>query len=176
MKKLNYLILFLVFFIFASSTTSEIFAHPGYNSEEQVIGKYRVSTKTIPETPTTGEPTTIVFTIYDLDYNDIKNFRADIRIFYQDQQVDTIPMTYIDGNHWDFDYTFERQGNHVFRFTVDNAGTDGRPITYTFNISTLNPFGYMFIFIISAGAVAGVGTMIWAFKTRRKKADVKFES
>jgi len=170
MKKLNYLILFLVFFIFASSTTSEVFAHPGYNSEEQVIGKYRVSTKTIPETPTTGEPTTIVFTIYDLDFNDIKNFAADIRIFYKDQQLDYIPITYIDGNHWDFDYTFEKPGNHVVRFTVDNAGTDGRPITYTFNISTLNPFGYMFIFIISSGATAAVGIMIWAILTRRKKS------
>jgi len=58
MKKSNYLILFLVLFIFASSTT-EVFAHPGYNSEEEVIGKYRVSTKTIPEIPTTGEPTTM---------------------------------------------------------------------------------------------------------------------
>jgi len=169
MKKSNYLILFLVFFIFASSTT-EVLAHPGYNSEEQVIGKYRVSTQTIPEIPTTGEPTTIVFTIYDLDYNDIKNFAADIRIFYHDQQLDYIPMTYIDGNHWDLDYTFEKPGNHVVRFTVDNAGTDGRSITYTFNISTLNPFGYMFIFIISSGATAAVGIMIWAILTRRKKS------
>jgi len=169
-KKLNYLILFLVFFIFASSTTSEVFAHPGYNSEEEVIGKYRVSTKTIPETPTTGEPTTIVFTIYDLDFNDIKNFAADIRIFYKDQQLDYIPITYIDGNQWYFDYTFEKPGNHIIRFTVDNAGTDGRAITYTFNISTLNPFGYMFIFIISSGATAAVGIMIWAILTRRKKS------
>lgn len=169
MKKSNYLILFLVFFIFASSTT-EVFAHPGYNSEEQIIGKYRVSTKTIPEIPNTGEPTTVVFTIYDLDYNEIKNFRADIRIFYNDQQVDYIPMTYIDNHHWDLDYTFEKPGNHVVRFTVDNAGTDGRPITYTFNISTLNPFGYMFIFIISSGAIAAVGIMIWSILTRRKKS------
>jgi len=170
MKKLNYLILFLVFFIFASSNISEVLAHPGYNSEEEIIGKYRVSTKTIPEIPTTGEPTTIVFTIYDLDYNEIKNFAASIRIFYHDELVDSIPLTYIDSHHWDLDYTFEKPGNHVVRFTVDNAGTDGRAITYTFNISTLNPFGYMFIFIISSGAIAAVGLMSWAILTRRKKS------
>lgn len=145
-----------------------VYAHPGYNSEEEVIGKYRVSTSTIPEVPTTGEKTTIIITIYDLDYNDIENFRAGVRIFYNDEQVDYIPPTYVDGNHWHLDYVFERPGNHVFRVDVENAGVNGDTITYTFNISTLNPFGYMFLYIISAGGVAGGGIIIWSIATRKK--------
>ena len=134
------IVAFLVFFGFF---ISDSYAHPGYNSEEQVIGRYRVTTSTVPEIPSPGEITTIIFTIYDLDYNTIENFRAGIRIFYNDEQVDTIPMKYINQGHWDLDYVFEKSGNHVFRVDVEDAGTDGRTITYTFNVSTLNPFGYL---------------------------------
>lgn len=170
MKKVNYLVLVLI--IFASFTTSDVFAHPGFNSEEQVIGRYRVSTSTIPEIPTTGESSTIIITIYDLDYNPIKNFQAGMRIFYNDVQVDAIPMTSIQGNHWDLKYVFEKPGNHVFRVTVDDAGTTGNAITYTFNISTLNPFGYIFIYVISSGGIAGAGIIVYSFLTRRKSVKV----
>lgn len=171
MKKPNYLI-FLIFIILASFTTSNVFAHPGFNSEEEVIGRYRVTTSTIPEIPTTGEPSTIIITIYDLDYNPINNFQASIRIFYNDEQIDAIPMTSIQGNHWDLNYVFEKPGNHVFRVTVDDAGTTGNAITYTFNISTLNPFGYIFIYVISSGGIAGAGIMVYSFLTRRKAVDI----
>jgi len=168
MTPLNYLIIVLIFFIFTNLNDNQVFAHPGFNSEEQVIGRYRVSTSTIPEIPTTGEPSTIIITIYDLDFNPIKNFQAGIRVFYNDEQVDAIPMTSILGNHWDLNYVFEKPGNHVFRVTVDDAGSTGNAITYIFNISTLNPFGYIFIFIISSGGIAGAGIIAYSFLTRRK--------
>lgn len=170
MKKSNYLII-LIFIILGSYTTANVYAHPGYNSEEQVIGRYRVTTSTIPEIPTTGEPSTVIITIYDLDYNPINNFQAGIRIFYNDEQVDAIPMTSIQGNHWDINYVFDKPGNHVFRVTVDDAGSTGNTITYTFNISTLNPFGYIFIYVIASGGIASVGIMIYSFLSRRKAVD-----
>lgn len=171
MKKLNSLLL-LVFILLGSITTCDVFAHPGYNSEEQVIGKYRVSTSTIPEIPTTGEPSTIIITIYDLDFNPITDFDAGVRIFYNDEQIDAIPMTSIQGNHWDLNYIFEEPGNHVFRVTVDDAGSYGKAITYTFNISTLNPFGYIFIYVIASGGIAGVGIMFYSYISRRKTPNV----
>lgn len=147
------------------------YAHPGFNSEDEMIGKYRVTTSTIPEIPTTGQKTTIVITVYDLDYNAIKNFRADVRVFYNDELVDTIPTTYIDGNHWDLGYVFKNPGNHIFRVNVEDAGFDGGTLTYTFNISTLNPFGYIFNYIVSAGGLAGSGIMIWSILSRKDARD-----
>ena len=164
MTRLFFVILIIVGFTYLIPSS---YAHPGYNAEEEVIGKYRVTTSTIPEIPTTGQKTTIVISIYDVDYNPIKNFKAEARIFYNDEQVDTIPTTSIDGNHWDLGYVFKNPGNHVFRIDVEDAGSNGGTITYTFNISTLNPFGYIFTYIISAGGLAGGGIMIWSIMSRK---------
>ena len=49
--------------------------------------------------------------------------------------------------------TLENSGIHIFRIDLYDAAKDGGIITYTFNISTQNPFGYFFIFSIAAGAI-----------------------
>ncbi|NDB33607.1 MAG: hypothetical protein EB160_09335, partial [Nitrososphaeria archaeon] len=43
-----------------------------------------------------------------------------------------------------------KHGNHIFR--VDLYDDDGKVRTYTFNVSTQSPFGYIFIYVIASGA------------------------
>jgi hypothetical protein len=89
--------------------------------------------------------------VTDLELNDVKGFVVGVRIFYDDTQVDGIPPQTIEGGYWDFEYTFDRPGNHVFR--VDLYGDDGKAITHTFNMSTQSPFGFIFIYVIASGAI-----------------------
>lgn len=134
-----------------SLVTQNADAHSLLNSAESTIGNNRVQIATDPEIPTTNEKSRILVHVTDLDLNDVKRFTMGIRIFYDDIQVDEISPQSVDGGYWSFDYVFKRQGNHIFR--VDLYDSNGKVITHIFNISTQNPFGYIFIYVIVSGAI-----------------------
>lgn len=131
----------------------EASAHSLFNSGESTIGDYRVQIATLPEIPDNGKPMQILFRVTDLDLNEVDRFTMGARIFYMDQQIDTIPPSSHQGGHWEFDYILENSGNHIFRVDLYDATDDGGIITYTFNVSTHNPFGYFFFFSIAAGSI-----------------------
>lgn len=145
------IVLFAFLIGLSLSITQQASAHSLLNSAESTIGNNRVQIATDPEIPTVGEKSKILLHVTDLGLNDAERFTMGIRVFYEDSQVDGIPPQSIEGAYWDFDYTFTRPGNHVFR--VDLYDTDGKIITHTFNVSTQNPFGYIFIYVIASGAV-----------------------
>src|SRR3990172_4450991 len=47
----------------------------------------------------------------------------------------------------------------IFRVNLYDVAKDGGVLTYIFNISTQNPFGYAFIFSIAAGSM-GLGAIL----------------
>ncbi len=143
------LLIFLILFM----PLIEASAHSLFNSAESTIGDYRVQIATLPEIPDNGKPMQILFRVTDLDLNEVDRFTMGVRIFYMDQQIDTIPPSSHQGGHWEFDYILENSGNHIFRVDLYDAKEDGGIITYTFNISTHNPFGYFFFFSIAAGSI-----------------------
>ena len=114
----------------------------------------------------------ILFRVTDLELNEVERFTMGVRIFYNDIQIDAIPPQSHQGGHWEFYYTLENPGNHIFRADLYDAAEDGGVITYTFNISTQNPFGYAFIFSIAAGSIglAAVIAYIYIPKILRSKS------
>ncbi len=162
--------LFLVIF-FGFLVTPVLYdasAHSMFNSATQKIGNYKVQVATIPEIPTTGEKTQILFRVLDDADNEVEKFRMGVRIFYNDALVDTIPPQYHEGGHWDTNYVFRESGNHIFRADLYDVAENGGIISYTFNISTLNPFGYIFIYVISAGGIACLAIIVWILISRKK--------
>lgn len=144
----------LIVIIFLSIfTISEAKGHSLFNSAESTIGDFRVQIATLPEIPETGKPMQILLRVTDLDLNEVDRFTMGIRIFYNDQQIDAIPPNSHNEGHWELDYTLENSGIHIFRVDLYDAKKDGGVLTYTFNISTQNPFGYFFIFSIAAGTI-----------------------
>ncbi|HEX9845147.1 MAG TPA: hypothetical protein VGA92_01630 [Candidatus Nitrosotenuis sp.] len=139
------------FLIVSSIPIQQASAHALFNSAESTIGNNRVQIATDPEIPTVGEKSRILLHVTDLDLNDVNRFTMGIRIFYNDIQIDGVPPQSIDGAFWDFDYTFKTSGNHIFR--VDLYDPDLGVVTHTFNLSTQNPFGYIFIYVIASGAI-----------------------
>jgi len=126
-------------------------AHSLLNSAESTIGNNRIQIATVPEIPETNQTAKIRLHVTDLDLKDVDRFKIGIRIFFNGEQVDGIPPQTIEGGYWDFDYAFKRLGNHIFR--VDLYEPDGRIVTHTFNMSTQNPFGYIFFYVIMSGAI-----------------------
>ena len=126
-------------------------AHALFNSAESTIGDNRVQIATEPEIPGVDEKVKILLRVTDLNLDEVKRFTVGIRIFYNDVQIDGIAPQSIESGHWSFDYFFKEQGNHIFR--VDLYDSEGKPITHVFNISTQNPFGYIFIYVIASGAI-----------------------
>ena len=143
----------LIFLIILSIPVYEGNAHSLFNSAESTIGDFRVQIATLPEIPETGEPMQILLRVTDLELNEVERFTMGVRIFYLEQQIDAIPPSSHQNGHWEFDYTLENSGIHIFRVDLYDAAKDGGIITYTFNISTQNPFGYFFIISIASGAI-----------------------
>ena len=152
-------IIFVLLILFSSPIVSEASAHSLFNSAESFIGDHRVQIATLPEIPITGDPMQILFRVTDVDFEEVDRFTIGIRIFYDDIQLDAIRPQSIEGGHWDIEYILDRPGNHIFRVDLYDAAKDGGIVTYTFNISTQNPFGYIFISSIAAGSI-GISIVI----------------
>ena len=133
---------------------SEAYGHSMFNSAESTLGGYRVQVATLPEFPQIGETSQILFRVTDIDFEEVDRFTLGARFFYNDQQIDAIPAKSYDGGHVELDYVWENAGNHIVR--VDLYDMDGtlEVLTYTFNMGTQNPFGYIFIIAITIGALA----------------------
>lgn len=143
-------------FIVASIVTplfSDAYAHSMFNSAEEFLGGYRVQVATLPEFPQIGEKSQILFRVGDSEFNEVDQFTMGIRFFYNDQQIDAINPELHKGGHYEMDYVWKNPGNHVVK--VDLYDMEGNPeiLTYTFNMSTQSPFGYIFIMAITFGAI-----------------------
>lgn len=133
---------------------SDAYAHSLFNSAEMFFGGYRVQVATLPEFPQIGEKSQILFRIGDSQFNEVDQFTMGIRFFYNDQQIDAINPELHNGSHYELDYVWEKPGNHIVK--VDLYDMDGKPgiLTYTFNMGTQSPFGYVFIIAITIGAIS----------------------
>ena len=143
----------LVFFIFSSISISEANAHSLFNSAEKFKGGYRVQVATLPEFPNVGENSQLLVRVTDGDFNEVDRFTMGIRVFFNDEQVYTFQPKSYEGSHWETDFVFERPGNHIFKVDLYDMPDTKEVLTYTFNMSTQSPFGYVFFISISLGAL-----------------------
>ena len=164
-KKRSILLIFILLFssplIFESA-----YAHSMFNSAEKFYGGYRVQVATAPEFPQIDEPSQFLLRVTDADFEEVDSFTMGIRVFYNDQQIDAIPPTSIEGGHWDFDYVWRNSGNHIVLIDLYDMGGDKEILTYTFNMGTQSPFGYIFIAAITIGALSLTGVVAYIYLTK----------
>jgi len=147
---------FLIFILLFSSSTLfvDAFAHSMFNSGEKFEAGYRVQVATSPEFPEIGEPSQFLVRVTEgFEYTEVDRFTMGIRIYYNEELVDTIPSKSIEGAHWDIDYVWKNSGNHIVEVDLYDMGGKQGVLTYTFNMGTQNPFGYIFFIAISVGAM-----------------------
>ena len=157
---------FLIFILIFSSFSgiSSVYGHSMFNSAEQSIGGYRVQVATAPEFPQINEPSQFLIKVTKgFDYDEVKDFTMGIRVYYNEQQVDAIPPTSVKGSHWDFDYVWKNIGNHIVRVDLYDMDNADEVLTYTFNMGTQSPFGFLFIGAITTGAFVFVGVMLYIY-------------
>ena len=144
-------------------------AHSLFNSAEEFYGGYRVQVATAPEFPQIDEPSTILVRVTDADFEEVDGFTMGMRFFYGEAQVAAIPPQSHTGGHWDTEFVWEREGNHVVMVDLYDMG-DAEILTYTFNMGTQSPFGYIFIGAITVGALTFTGIMVYVYlpKIRRR--------
>lgn len=143
-------------------------AHPLFNSGEEWIGDYRIQIATLPEIPAVDEEIQVLLRIVDADFEELDQFTMGIRIFYDGEQIDAVmPKTYQNG-HMEMDYIFEMSGNHVFRVDLYDVAADGQPLTYTFNISSQNTFGFVFISAVTMGGIMTAIIFIYVYLSKRR--------
>ena len=143
-------------------------AHSLFNSGEEWIGDHRVQISTLPEIPAVDEEIQLLLRVVDVDFQELDQFTLGIRIFYDGEQIDAImPKTYQNG-HVEMDYFFENSGNHVFRVDLYDVSKDGQPLTYTFNLSAQNPFGFIFIGAVTMGGIMTAIIFIYVYFSKRR--------
>ena len=125
---------------------------------------------TAPEFPQIDEPSQFLIKVTEgRDNKEVDNFTMGIRVFYHDQQIDAIPPTTIDSAHWDFDYTWKNIGNHIVKVDLYDTDESGKILTFTFNMGTQSPFGFVFIGAITTGAFVFVGIMLYIYLPKISK-------
>lgn len=134
-----------------------------FNSSEKFYGGYRVQVATAPEFPQINEPSQFLVRVTDGDFEEVDRFTMGIRIFYNSQQIDAIPPKSIEGGHWDIDYVWKNQGNHIVKVDLYDMGDKEGILTYTFNMGTQSPFGIIFFSAIVVGALVFAGMMIYIY-------------
>ncbi len=148
---------FFLFFILLLSSISvfvDADAHSLFNSGEKFEAGYRVQVATLPEFPEIGGASQFLVRVTEgFDYVEVDRFRMGIRIYYNEELIDTIPPKSIEGSHWDLDYVWKNSGNHIVKVDLYDIGENQKVITYTFNMGTQNPFGYIFFISITVGAL-----------------------
>ncbi|MCH8914306.1 MAG: hypothetical protein IIA82_00385 [Thaumarchaeota archaeon] len=148
---------FFLFFILLLSSISvfvDADAHSLFNSGEKFEAGYRVQVATLPEFPEIGGASQFLVRVTEgFDYVEVDRFRMGIRIYYNEELIDTIPPKSIEGSHWDLDYVWKNSGNHIVKVDLYDIGENQEVITYTFNMGTQNPFGYIFFISITVGAL-----------------------
>jgi hypothetical protein len=169
-KKMQILKLVFLFFVIIPmiNLIPEAEAHALFNSGEEWIGDYRVQIATLPEIPAVDEEIQVLLRVVDADFQELDQFTLGIRIFYDGEQIDAImPKTYQNG-HMEMDYFFENSGNHVFRVDLYDVSKDGQPLTYTFNLSAQNPFGFIFIGAVTMGGIMTAIIFIYVYLSKRR--------
>jgi len=125
-----------------------------FNSAEEILGGYRIQVATLPEFPQIGETSQILFRVTDLDLEEVDRFTLGVRFFYNGQQIDAIPPKSYGGGHVEMNYVWQNPGNHVVRVDLYDMDATSGILTYTFNMGTQSPFGYVFIIAITIGALS----------------------
>ena len=165
-------ILKLVFLFFViipmSNLIPEAEAHALFNSGEQWIGDYRIQIATLPEIPAVNEEIQVLFQIVDADFQELDQFTMGIRIFYDGEQIDAIMPKMYQNGHMEMDYIFEMSGNHIFRVDLYDIADDGQPLTYTFNISSQNTFGFVFISSVTMGGMMTAILFVYVYWSKRR--------
>ncbi len=150
--------------ILSSVVFSDAFAHSMFNSAEKFEAGFRVQVATTPEFPQINEPSQFRVRVTEgFDYQEVDSFTMGIRVLFNDQQVDAIIPTTIQGSHWDFDYVWRTQGNHIVLIDLYGIGEDQETHTFTFNMGTQSPFGTIFFSAIIVGALTLTGVIVYIY-------------
>ena len=169
-KKMQILKLVFLFFVIIPMIhlIPEAEAHALFNSGEEWIGDYRIQIATLPEIPAVDEEIQVLFQIVDTDFKEPDQFTMGIRIFYDGEQIDAIMPNMYQNGHMEMDYIFEMSGNHVFRVDLYDVAADGQPLTYTFNISSQDTFGFVFIGAVTMGGIMTAIIFIYVYLSKRR--------
>lgn len=127
-------------------------AHSLFNSAEEFTGGYRVQIATLPEFPQIGGDSEVLIRVTDASFEEVGGFTMGMRLSYQGEQVAAFAPRAVDGGHWRTGFVFEEPGNHIVHVDLYDMNAEGEVLTYTFNVGTQSPFGYVFIAAITFGA------------------------
>ena len=163
MNKLQSVIVFSIL-ILSPTMFNDVNAHSMFNSAEKFEAGFRVQVATTPEFPQINEPSQFRVRVTEgYDYEEVDKFTMGIRVQFNGQQVDAIPPTTIEGSHWDFDYVWRTQGNHIVLIDLYDMGENEGIHTFKFNMGTQSPFGSIFFSAIIIGALTLTGVVVYIY-------------
>jgi len=85
------------------------------------------------------------------------------------QDQSTFLTKSIEGSHWDIDYVWKNSGNHIVKVDLYDVGENQGVVTFTFNMGTQNPFGYIFFIAIAIGGLFLAVTVGYVYYTKKVK-------
>ncbi|MGI0102607.1 MAG: hypothetical protein ACREA7_08455 [Nitrosotalea sp.] len=180
MVNFSFLVTIFVLVLVLSPMIRYAGAHSDLNSGDEAIGNYEVQVATDPEIPSANQPFKLSFRVlnyhsasdllnsFDTRLSEVDHFRMGVRIYSNNELVSTIPVQDFKGGEWSTSYIFHETGNHVMYVDLYDVGPGGKPLTFIYNISVLDIFGPIFVYIISSGGMACFVLLGWLVIVKRR--------
>ena len=151
MKYFTEISLFSILSLLVISIIPLSFGHQLFNSEGRRVAGYIMQIATEPEIPTVEKPTHILFRVTDRNYVEVTDVSIGMRIFKDNILLKEWHPRISSNGHLKTDYMFIDPGIYIVE--IDLYTSQDTVITESFNISTLNPFGYMFYSLVLIGVI-----------------------
>ena len=108
--------------------------------------------------------------VSSVDGTELSDVPISILITRNGQEIEKIPQIIVTEGHHELDYKFLEPGNYVFYVYLQDIYFSGETITYIFNISTLNPFGYIFYSLITFAVVTPLVVIAIIYVTNKRRS------
>ncbi len=167
----------IVFIFLILGNINSVYSHSLFNSEGEKIGNYYVQIATDPEIPTVGQDAKVLIRISSNNGDELTDVPITIRFTtskivdgkFESLDVDKIHAVVTNG-HYEFNRVFTKSGNYIVYIDLEDIYYTGKIISFSFNLSTLNPFGYIFYSLISFASVTPFVVIgILVYKNKRDK-------
>lgn len=151
MKYFTEISLFSILSLLVINVIPISFGHQLFNSEESRVAGYIMQIATEPEIPIIGKASHILFRVTDRNYDEVTDAIIGMKIYKDNMLLKEWHPRISSNGHLETDYMFIDPGIYIVE--IDLYTSEDNVITESFNISTLNPFGYIFYSLVLIGVI-----------------------
>jgi hypothetical protein len=140
---------------------------------KQRIGNYDVEMITDPKSPVVGSSTSIMIRIARVNGDHLVDVPTTLTIVKDGTQILRTNPIIVPFGHYTHQLAFEQGGKYTVYVDIDDYIYSGEILTFTFFVTVVGTFDYLYVAAPSAAAIAVAIVIMLAFMKKKKKNSKK---